>query len=169
MSASTTQLYGQQATPLPHTATMFPVVRPVTIMLLSDIRMCVWRTCGQSRYLAVECQKSKHKPCNHQSEMLPLDYQNILIYLLTSNAYKLLQATQHITTDAICRARVPRTRARSYFVMYGVVVRLSLSTRKPVCWPGADNTSTRSCSSSFTYPAAQCRHAFTQRHKLSKQ
>lgn len=29
----------------------------------------------------------------------------------------------------ICSARVPSTRALSYFVMYGVVVRLSLSTR----------------------------------------
>lgn len=29
----------------------------------------------------------------------------------------------------ICSARVPNTRALSYFVMYGVVVRLSLSTR----------------------------------------
>jgi len=56
-------------------------------------------------------------------------------------------------TDAICRARVPRTRARSYFVMYGIVVRLSLSTRKPVWWPGAARTSTRSCSSSFTHTA----------------
>jgi hypothetical protein len=33
-----------------------------------------------------------------------------------------------LQTHLICRALVPNTRARSYFVMYGVVVRLSLST-----------------------------------------
>lgn len=31
-------------------------------------------------------------------------------------------------TNLICRARVPKTRARSYLVMYGVVVRWSLGT-----------------------------------------
>jgi hypothetical protein len=31
----------------------------------------------------------------------------------------------HNMTDLICRALVPSTRARSYFVMYGVVTRVS--------------------------------------------
>lgn len=39
-----------------------------------------------------------------------------------------LVSTSLSTTYLICSALVPSTRARSYFVMYGVVVRLSLST-----------------------------------------
>jgi len=55
-----------------------------------------------------------------------------------------------INTNAICKARVPSTLARSYLVMYGVVVRLSSSTLcGPVDCSVAGRTSTASRSSSY--------------------